>query len=286
MNEIKFFLDYDESEDGVTIQDKIETYLETNNICEAKKLIIGAWEEPFDCGPEDIIKYLVENKNKFPNVESMYIGDMDSEECEVSWITQSNLAPLLDVFPLKTLEIKGSIDLRLENANSETLEKLIIISGGLGKNLLKDIVDAKFPNLMHLELYLGVDDYGFDGDIDDIIPFMIRENFPNVKYLGLKNSEKQDEICEEIFKSNILENLEVLDMSLGTLGDKGAELILENVGKIAHLSKLDLTYNYISDENIEKLQNKVNVLSTEVLIDRDDADYDEDDEWRYPYITE
>jgi len=286
MNEIKFFLDYDESEDGVTIQDKIETYLETNNICEAKKLIIGAWEEPFDCGPEDIIKYLVENKNKFPNVESMYIGDMDSEECEVSWITQSNLAPLLDVFPLKTLKIKGSIDLRLENANSETLEKLIIISGGLGKNLLKDIVDAKFPNLMHLELYLGVDDYGFDGDIDDIIPFMIRENFPNVKYLGLKNSEKQDEICEEIFKSNILENLEVLDMSLGTLGDKGAELILENVGKIAHLSKLDLTYNYISDENIEKLQNKVNVLSTEVLIDRDDADYDEDDEWRYPYITE
>lgn len=286
MNEIKFFLDYDESEDGVTIQDKIETYLETNNICEAKKLIIGAWEEPFDCGPEDIIKYLVENKNKFPNVESMYIGDMDSEECEVSWITQSNLAPLLDVFPLKTLEIKGSIDLRLENANSETLEKLIIISGGLGKNLLKDIVDAKFPNLMHLELYLGVDDYGFDGDIDDIIPFMIRENFPNVKYLGLKNSEKQDEICEEIFKSNILENLEVLDMSLGTLGDKGAELILENVGKIAHLSKLDLTYNYISDENIEKLQNKVNVLSTEVLIDRDDVDYDEDDEWRYPYITE
>ena len=286
MNEIKFFLDYDESEDGVTIQDKIETYLETNNICEAKKLIIGAWEEPFDCGPEDIIKYLVENKNKFPNVESMYIGDMDSEECEVSWITQSNLAPLLDVFPLKTLKIKGSIDLRLENANSETLEKLIIISGGLSKNLLKDIVDAKFPNLMHLELYLGVDDYGFDGDIDDIIPFMIRENFPNVKYLGLKNSEKQDEICEEIFKSNILENLEVLDMSLGTLGDKGAELILENVGKIAHLSKLDLTYNYISDENIEKLQNKVNVLSTEVLIDRDDADYDEDDEWRYPYITE
>jgi len=286
MNEIKFFLDYDESEDGVTIQDKIETYLETNNICEAKKLIIGAWEEPFDCGPEDIIKYLVENKNKFPNVESMYIGDMDSEECEVSWITQSNLAPLLDVFPLKTLEIKGSIDLRLENANSETLEKLIIISGGLSKNLLKDIVDAKFPNLMHLELYLGVDDYGFDGDMDDIIPFMIRENFPNVKYLGLKNSEKQDEICEEIFKSNILENLEVLDMSLGTLGDKGAELILENVGKIAHLSKLDLTYNYISDENIEKLQNKVNVLSTEVLIDRDDADYDEDDEWRYPYITE
>lgn len=286
MNEIKFFLDYDESEDGVTIQDKIETYLETNNICEAKKLIIGAWEEPFDCGPEDIIKYLVENKNKFPNVESMYIGDMDSEECEVSWITQSNLAPLLDVFPLKTLKIKGSIDLRLENANSETLEKLIIISGGLGKNLLKDIVDAKFPNLMHLELYLGVDDYGFDGDMDDIIPFMIRENFPNVKYLGLKNSEKQDEICEEIFKSNILENLEVLDMSLGTLGDKGAELILENVGKIAHLSKLDLTYNYISDENIEKLQNKVNVLSTEVLIDRDDADYDEDDEWRYPYITE
>lgn len=75
-------------------------------------------------------------------------------------------------------------------------------------------------------------------------------------------------------------------MSLGTLGDKGAELILENVGKIAHLSKLDLTYNYISDENIEKLQNKVNVLSTEVLIDRDDVDYDEDDEWRYPYITE
>jgi hypothetical protein len=286
MSEIKFFLTYDESEDDITLKGKIEKYIEENGVCEAKKVIIGAWQEPFDCDPEDVVQYLYENKEKFPNVEEIYVGDMDSEECEVSWIIQTDLTRLLTAFPLKTLTIKGSQSLRLENAASDTLEKLVIISGGLETATLEDISSATFPNLSHLELYLGVSDYGFDGDIEVVKPFMSREKFPKLKFLGLKNSEIQDEICEEILKSDMIDGLDVLDMSLGTFSDKGAEQVLKNIEKLSKLQKLDLTFNYASDEMLQKLEDAFKETNVEVLVDRDDADYYEDEDWRYPYITE
>lgn len=286
MKPMKFFLTYEESEEDITLVSRIEEYLEKNNTYDSNSIVIGAWEEPFDCGPNEIVKYMVENKDKFPNLQHINIGDMDSEECEVSWITQTDLAPLLKSFELKSLEIRGSLELRLENASSNTLESLIIVSGGLSQDILKDISNANFPKLEHLELYLGVVDYGFDGNIEDVKQFMIQNKFPNLKYLGLKNSEIEDAICEEILKSDILEQLTILDLSLGTISDKSAELILQNIEKLKHLKTLDVTYNYMSDENIEKLELAFKNLSVESLFDRDDADYDEDDEWRYPYITE
>ncbi|MBP2655815.1 MAG: hypothetical protein H6Q73_3384 [Firmicutes bacterium] len=283
MEAIKFFVDYD---DEVTLEKKLADYIEEHVSYDLPAITIGHWNDAYDTSPEPVINYLIANKAKFPNLKKIFLGDIDSDECEVSWIIHTDAAPLINEFALEEIIIKGANGLRLKNAASNTLKELTIISGGLASNTLNDIAEATIPNLEHLELYLGVDDYGFDGDISTLEPFMQRSNFPKVTYWGLKNSEIADEICERVLASDILPGLEVLDISLGTLSNRGAELILENMDKLAHLKTLDLTYNYVSDELLEKIIAKGSELNIEVLCSKEDVYNEDDEDYRYPYITE
>jgi hypothetical protein len=283
MEDMKFYVDYDEKE---TLVEKLEAYIAEHGCYELPALTIGNWTDSYEQSPVDIIEYLVQNKVKFPNLKKIFLGDIDSEECEISWINHTDAGPLVYQFKLEELIIKGATDLRLESVISDTLKKLTIISGGMSTELIEDIISAELPNLEHLELYLGVDEYGFDGNISTLESFMKRRNFPKVKYLGLKNSEIADEICEKILASDMLQGLEVLDLSLGTLSDTGAKVILENMDKLSQLKTLDLTYNYVSDELLEEIDAKGKALNIEVLSSKEDVYMDDDDDYRYPYITE
>ena len=80
----------------------------------------------------------------------------------------------------------------------------------------------ELAGIEHLELYLGTDDYGWDGSIDDVLPLLADDRFPRLKYLGLRDSEIADGVAQAVAKSPLLEKLDVLDLSLGTLGDEGA----------------------------------------------------------------
>ena len=286
-NTEKFYLDWEESEEqGMILADKIKSYLDEYGTFDREKLVIGMWETAYDNAPDKLVKYLTENKDKFPNLKEIYWGDISWEECEVSWIQNTDLAPVVNSFDLETLTVKGGCGLRFENMKSSTLKKLEIISGGTGETVLSDIVKAELPALTHLEIYMGVDNYGFDGSIQDIIPFTKKENFPKLKYLGLKNSDIEDEICEAVLAGDILPQLEVLDMSYGTLGEKGVNMLLDNIDKISHLKELNIYYNYAPKELLEKLQGEMEKLGIKSYCDQGDADLDEEEEYRYPYITE
>lgn len=283
----KFYLDWEESEEqGVVLSDKIKAYLDEHGIFEGEKLIIGMWETAYDNAPDKLVKYLVENKEKFPNLKELYWGDVSWEECEVSWIQNTDLAPVVNSFDLETLTVKGGSGLRFKNLKNNTLKKIEIISGGTGKGALGDIIKAELPVLEHLEIYMGVDDYGFDGSIKDIIPFTKKENFPKLKYLGLKNSDIEDEICEAVLAGDILPQLEVLDLSYGTLGDDGVKMLLDNIDKISHLKELNIYYNYASKDLLKKLKTEMDNLGIKFSYEQSDVDIDEDDDYRYPYITE
>ena len=133
---------------------------------------------------------------------------------------------------------------------------------------------------------MGVDNYGFDGSIQDIIPFTKKENFPNLKYLGLKNSDIEDEICEAVLAGDILPQLEILDLSYGTLGNKGVNMLLANIDKISHLKELNIHYNYAAEDILKQLQGELEKAGVKSHCDQGEADLDEDDDYRYPYITE
>ncbi len=66
---------------------------------------------------------------------------------------------------------------------------------------------SDFPNLEKLILYVGVEDYGFEADIEIFRPLFSKERFPKLTYLGIVNSEEQDKIVEMFLESDILPQL-------------------------------------------------------------------------------
>jgi len=144
------------------------------------------------------------------------------------------------------------------------------------------VLGCDFPALEHLELWLGDSGYGWDGTVELLDPLLQGKLFPNLKYLGLRNSEISDEIAEAISTAPILERLEVLDLSMGTLGDRGADALLK-APALAKLKKLDVHHHYISDDRVRQLGNSVKELNA--------GDKQEPDDWggeqhRYVAVAE
>ena len=250
----KFQTNYDNDETNEDLKKAMQEFFNSKKASEINEIILGEWEEPFENDPKELIELIIENKDKIPNVKHFFIGDMSYETCEISWINQCDMTPLLVEFPeLETLHVKGSQGLEFKTIKHDKLKKLKIECGGLGKDVINAIADAELPALEHIELYLGTDDYGFDGDISDILPFMDKGRFPSLKYLGLVDSEIADKIAEEVVKTDIFDQIDVLDLSQGTLSDKGAEFLLgcENINK---LKSLDLHYHFMSDETMKKFK--------------------------------
>jgi hypothetical protein len=139
------------------------------------------------------------------------------------------------------------------------LKIIIVESVGVSKNIIQEIANAQLPDLEHLELYLG--HYGFNNTIEDLESIMNGGKFPNLNYLALKNSYIQDEIALKIANAPILDQIEILDLSLGLLTDVGAQALLES-SNVKKLKLLNLEYNYISNEMAEKME----VLGIEVRV--------------------
>lgn len=280
-NARRIAVNYDEAEEGKTLLEKMKAFIEGAQAAEVGSLVIGGWEEAYEGSPQEALDHLIANSARLPNLKELFVGDMDYEECEISWIIQGNYTRLFAAFPqLERLHIKGSNSLVLSDVplGHANLKALTIECGGLPRAIIETIAKAHLPNLEHLNLYLGVDEYGFDGSLDDLRPFMTQALFPKLKYLALADSEIADDIAEAIAEAPVLDSLEILDLSKGTLSDKGGEALLAS-SKIRRLKRLDLHYHYLSSEMMARLKGLGPVLDVS-------EQQNMEDDWRYPAVTE
>lgn len=277
-------LGYDREQQGMTHEQLLGKYLEDPEIGKVTALVIGCWDGAYEgSGAESVVDQLLDYSDLLTGLRHLFFGDITYEESEISWIGQTNLSPLIRSFPLlEELRIRGSNDLSLGRVNHEHLKKLIIESGGLGADVVREVTAAVLPELEHLELWLGTDDYGGDATIADVEPLLTGVLFPRLKYLGLRNSIFSDEIAQAIAAAPILNQVEVVDLSLGTLSDAGAQALLD-CNRLSQLKKLDLHHHYLSDGMCEKLK------ALEIEVDVDDQqepdDYD-GEENRYCAVSE
>ena len=271
----KFALSYDEFEAGVNLLDKM---LEDRNLDTYKQLTIGCWD--FECeNCSELVNGIIAHRDRFQQLEGLFWGDIDSEECEISWINQTDLGAMLDVLPnLKSLKIKGTNELSIGRKLRPNLTSLEIISGGMPTEVVEDVVKSDFPNLEKLVLYVGVNDYGFDDDLEIFRPLFSKDKFPKLKYLGIVDAEGEDQVVDMFLESDILPQLEVMDISQGILTDKGARKLLEQADKLNHLKLIDMHYHFISRE----LQRQLQELPIQVNLS-DGQDFDA--EYMYPYIN-
>ncbi len=218
----RYAYDYEEYEAGKGPSVMVEEILADPEFAGVTDLTIGSWGSAYEDDCQPIIDGIVENAERFSHIEKLFIGDMDFEECEVSWIMQGNYGKLWAALPdLKELTIKGSTELGLGEIIHENLEALTIICGGLPTEIIEEIERARLPKLKKLLLYIGSDNYGFDGNADTIRRFLENADFPELEYLGIVDSEIQDELTEAVLESKFMGQIHTLDLSCGTLSDKG-----------------------------------------------------------------
>ena len=277
----KLLSNYDST---VPITEKLTSLLQDSKASKLEALVIGEWGETCENDSSEIVNALVDAKDKLSNIKAIFIGDIESAECEISWIRQSDISPILRAYPqLEILQVRGGEGLQFNApVRHNNLQALVVETGGLNSQTVSQICNMSLPVLKHLELWLGTEEYGGDCSVINIKPILDDLVFPNLNYLGLCNSEFSDEIAEAIVKSPLLETISVLDLSLGTLTDKGGE-ILVNCAAINKIDILNLADNYLSQEIVSKLS----PLDCQLLANyQEEAEYYDDEEYRYCSVTE
>jgi hypothetical protein len=272
-------VDYDSEH---SIVDLLSQFLADPHVSKITSLTIGQWDAE-DGSSESVINFLVDASPKLPNLTALFLGDITGEEYEISWIQQSDLSPLWNAYPqLEYLRVRGNNGLEFGKIELGRLKTLIVETGGLSVERVREICQGYLPQLEHLELWLGTDDYGGDTTVEDLTPMLSGELFPYLQYLGLRNSYIADRIAIAVANSTILLRIKVLDLSLGNLGDIGATALLASPF-IHQLEKLDLHHHYLSEALVEKLEG----LSISIDVsDSQEADEDDDEEYRYIAVSE
>lgn len=271
-------LEYD---DDQSMPELIEEFLAKIDKTRLDALIIGLWGEAYETSAGSILETLIAHAPELPNLRALFIGDMTFEECEISWINQADYTELLNAMPqLQVLKIRGSQQLAFAPLQHAGLTQLIIECGGLPSGIAGSLASSTLPALTHLELWLGTEDYGFDGDVALYQRMLAGLQAPNLRYLGLRDAQLADEVAVWLAAEPRIASLETLDLSLGVIGDTGAEALFASP-HVRQLDLLDLSHHYISEE----WQQKLRTLPLEVVLD-DPQEEDEDYEGRYVAVGE
>jgi len=285
------------NDDEADVMKALKHLLKQKNKSKLKSLVVGCWASPedmTDSSSKPMVDFLVKNAKSFPNLKGLFIGDISQEESEISWITQSDLTPLLIAFPdLEYFRCKGGNELRIGPITHSKLLSLEIESGGLSKETVQGIASCKFPNLNYLEMWLGTDNYGASYSVSDLDPILDGTFAPNLKSLGLCNAELINDIVPHVLSSKIIKRISRLDVGMGTLGNRVAKL-LSSLTKFPNIKELDMSYHFCAATTISFLKKslpKVKVIADDPqIIDSFGADDEKEEknsnEGRYVMVGE
>ncbi|MET8883828.1 STM4015 family protein [Streptomyces rubiginosohelvolus] len=233
-------------------EDEFNDFLDLVDVAEVRALVIGEWGQAYEDSsiPINLVTRAAE---RLTSLEAVFVGDLDAEQAPISWIEQSDITALLAAFPTLTeLGVRGGTGLDFSSIRHERLRSLTIQTAGLRRQVTRNILNSELPALERLDLWLGVSDHGGDTDITDLAPLLSGQCFPRLRHLGLRNSGVQDEIATAIASAPIVAGLRSLDLSNGTLGDRGAAALLEGQS-LTHLELLDLHHHFLTKTMEDRL---------------------------------
>ncbi|MFD5657933.1 STM4015 family protein [Streptomyces hirsutus] len=261
-------------------------FTETVPLEQVRALVIGSAWYGSDGWPSEAIDMLVESSPRLTGLEALFLGDLEFEESEISWITQSDLAPVLRAYPqLRELGVRGSEGLSFPVVRHEGLRTLRFETGGLPASVTRNVAASDLPSLEYLELWLGDENYGCDTTVEDLRPLLTGERLPSLRHLGLQNSQFQDEIAAAVAHAPVVARLASLRLSMGALGDEGAAALLSGQ-PLTHLRLLDLHHHYLSDAMMLRVWDALEPAGVRVDLSEQEKDDEEDEGTRYVAVAE
>ncbi len=174
---------------------------------------------------------------------------------QISWMQLADLRTLWARVPrLEALTVQGALSTPvLVDVSLPRLKSLRLLSGGLAAENTRAVAQADWPSLESLELWFGDAQYGFSGGVRDLSGLLGGARVPRLRSLGLKNAMFADELIEPLAHSALLARLEVVSLDLGMLSRDGAQALVRNWPKFAHLRELSLTLNCLTDDDVDQL---------------------------------
>jgi len=242
------------------------------------ELVIGL-DGDHDSGLADVVTSLA--AHGAPALRMLHLGDFQyPDEVEMSWFEVGDLSPLwtAGVPRLAHLIVQGA-SIQLGAIAHPALARLEIRTGGLPAETARAIATMKCPRMAHLEVWYGDEGYGADASLADVEPLLVRTDLPALRHLGLRNCELTDEICGLLPQSPLLRQLEVLDLSMGTLSDEGAQTIAAYAHAFRHLKTIDISQSFVSDAALAALR----AIGPRIVAD---DQRDDDDGHRYVSVGE
>jgi hypothetical protein len=233
-------------------------------------------------------EWVIGLSSRLTSLEAVFLGDLEVEEAEVSWIGQEDLGELLETFVgLKELTVRGGEGLSFPLSGHKGLRALRVESGGMPPEAAAAIAAAPLPSLERLELWLGDEDYGGGTTVEDLAPLLAGEGKPALRHLGLQNSPIQDELAAAVASAPIVAQLTSLSLSMGILTDAGAEALLRGQ-PLNHLRELDLSHHYLSDAMMLRIWTELESAGVRVDLTgkRQDPDWNEPYARRYIAVSE
>ncbi|CAL9526077.1 hypothetical protein SUDANB121_03954 [Nocardiopsis dassonvillei] len=260
---------------------------------EVTAVVVGNISDTMNVSNSDPVRdALVAHAPRLTGLRSLFFADLTFQDSEVSWMRHGDLGPLLDALPgLERFAVRGTGGLSLEVDGHPALRSLTLQGGGLPAGLARQVLAARLPNLEHLELWIGVPDYDGDTDPEVLAPLLNGEVHTGVRSLGLRNAQYTDRWVEAVAASPVLGRLEVLDLSEGTLTDKGAQILLDTPG-FRELERLDLHHHYMSEDMEQRVAEVFAAAGVTVDVSEreepeDDEEWedgdDDEEEWEYRY---
>ncbi|KQX12252.1 cytoplasmic protein [Streptomyces sp. Root431] len=254
-----------------------ERFLKTVAPERVRALVVGGWDEAYEESSAPIVAALVAAADRLTGLRAVFLGDMTGEDCEISWIVQSDVTPLFAAYPaLREFGVRGGTGLAFPAIRHDALETLVVETGGLPAEVVRGIAGSELPALESLELWLGTDEYGGDSTAEDLAPLLAGTAFPALRRLGLCNSVIQDEVAAAVAGAPVVARIERLDLSMGVLTDEGAAALLDGQ-PLTHLAHLDLSHHYLSEAMSERVRSALVPHGVTVVLDdpQEAEDYDD-----------
>ncbi|MYV57075.1 leucine-rich repeat domain-containing protein [Streptomyces sp. SID3212] len=247
---------------------------------ELEKVRAMVFGEPWygDSGYADD-NWLTDLAPRLTGLEALFLGDLEDDESMISSLYLEDVAPVLAAFPgLRELAVRGGEGLKFPVTGHASLRVLRVQSGGLPPDAAAQIAAADLPSLERLELWLGHDNYGGGTTVEHLAPLLTGQGKPALRHLGLQNSPIQDELAAALASAPVVARLTSLSLSMGALGDEGAEALLTGQ-PLTHLRELDLSHHFLSHAMMLRVWTELEPHGVRVNLTASQEPEEVDPEW-------
>ncbi len=178
---------------------------------------------------------------------------------------------------------------RLGEPELPVIERLRLSSLGLSSVAMRTIVQTSMPRLQRLEIRIG-NRVSAPATFEDIAPLVAREDLPHLTHLKIRNAPFAGAILRAIADGPLADQLQVLDLSHGTLTPRDVEVLGINKAKFRELRELWVPQTGLFGDAIQALSGLAKHVITDNRGALDDLEsqlgagwspsqrYDEDDE--------